>query len=1046
MVDNMITKMNNRQTRFIKLLEEIFEIDKSDLDFGIYRILNIKRAEITKFFREQLPKLIEQELKPFASAGNDEIKKQLASIEAQFGGKEMIAQLSSTMPIVAEYNQLQKQLVSGFDMAALESDVYSALFSFFNRYYDEGDFISKRRYKEGVYALPYEGEEVKLYWANQDQYYIKTSENFRDYTFMAEDITVHFRLVDATTEQNNNKEDEKEKRVFMLFEEDEEQYPGIKTFSYDPEAKELIIRFIYDIPQDKKRKYAEENYKAITQYIVSEHTELVSRLLKDIPAAKGFKTLIQKHLERYVAKNTFDYFIHKDLKGFLSRELDFYIKNEIFHIDDIDSEDVEHNAVFFAKIRAIKKVARIIIDFLAQLENFQKRLWLKKKFVVETNWCITLDHIDESFYPEIVANEAQTEDWVNLFAIDKIEADLHTPAFSRPLTVDFLKANKNLVLNTRHFSHTFRDKVIASIDGLDDKANGVLVHADNSQGVRFLVNKYQNSIQTVYIDPPYNTPFSQILYKNNYKHSSWLSLLNNCIPYIVKFFTKDFTFGLAIDDYEFVNLASFLDMSMPNYERSVVVVNHHPQGAGGRVSRTHEYYIIISKPDKNAPKYLGEPLDDYQEDRSFMRSGSAENNFRYGRWNSFYALLVDPKTNKIVSSEDPIPLGENYPLGPNEDGYRRIYPINSRGEERVWRSSFKTGRKRAENGELYLSPKGTVYQSIDHEAKRETLFSNWTDAKYNAGIYGANILADMGVEFDYPKSINTMETAIWAQTFGRENGLVFDFFAGSGTTANAVININRKFGGNRRYLLIDMGEHFYTTIIPRISKAVYSDSWKDRLPKNRTTGISQIVKYMRLESYEDALSNVQLKENHASINFGEEYMIHYMLDVESKDSLLNTDKFNEPFNFAMFITERNERKTRNIDVVETFNYLIGLNVDSKSTISIFSAETAAKPAYEGAVDLRKDSNGQFMFQQLEGTLPDGRRALVIWRNVTEDILKSNAALDAYFQKYRINPRDREYDIIFVNGDNNLENLRLYDETWKVVMTEQEFNKQMWEES
>lgn len=239
--------MNDRQLRFIKLLEEIFEIDKSDLDFGIYRILNIRRAEITKFFREQLPKLIEQELKPFASAQNDEIKNRMATIEAQFGGNEMIAQLPATLPIVAEYNQLQKQLVSGFDMAALESDVYSALFSFFNRYYDEGDFISKRRYKEGVYALPYEGEEVKLYWANQDQYYIKTSENFHDYTFMAEDISVHFRLIDATTEQNNNKESENEKRVFMLFEENEEEYPGIKTFSYDADAKELVIRFIYDL-------------------------------------------------------------------------------------------------------------------------------------------------------------------------------------------------------------------------------------------------------------------------------------------------------------------------------------------------------------------------------------------------------------------------------------------------------------------------------------------------------------------------------------------------------------------------------------------------------------------------------------------------------------------------------------------------------------------------------------------------------------------------------------------------------------------------------
>src|SRR5690606_22151479 len=105
-----------------------------------------------------------------------------------------------------EYARLKAQLASGTDLSSLETDVYSALYTFFNRYYEEGDFISKRRYKEGVYAIPYEGEEVKLYWANADQYYIKTSENFREYTCIYNGKKVNFRLVEATTEKNNNKE------------------------------------------------------------------------------------------------------------------------------------------------------------------------------------------------------------------------------------------------------------------------------------------------------------------------------------------------------------------------------------------------------------------------------------------------------------------------------------------------------------------------------------------------------------------------------------------------------------------------------------------------------------------------------------------------------------------------------------------------------------------------------------------------------------------------------------------------------------------------
>lgn len=1044
--------MNERRKRFIKLLEEIFEIDKSDLDFGIYRILNIRRIEITGFFREQLPKLIGQELAPFATVANDEIRKRMAEIESLLGGKDDIARMPATTPIVSEYNQLQKRLASGFDLAALESDVYSALFSFFNRYYDEGDFISKRRYKEGVYALPYEGEEVKLYWANQDQYYIKTSENFRDYTFMADDITVHFRLVNATTEHNNNKENGNEKRVFMLFEENEECYPGIKTFTYNPDDKELVVRFVYDIPTDKKRKYADDNYKAITQYIVSEHTELVSRLLKEIPSKSGEpKSLIKKHLESYVAKNTFDYFIHKDLKGFLYRELDFYIKNEIIHIDDIDSEEVRRNELFFAKIRAIKKVARIIIDFLSQLENFQKRLWLKKKFVVETNWCITLDYVNEDFYQEIAANEAQTEDWINLFAIDKIEANELTPAFSRPLTIDFLKANKNLVLDTRHFPNSFRDRLIASIDGIDNKTDGVLINADNYQALRLIKSRYAKKVQAIYIDPPYNTDATPILYKNGYRDSSWMSLMRDRLNESKGLLIDTIGYySIAIDDAELHNLYKLMENELSSFSIFQVIVNHYPGSGTGRsnVSKTHEYNLFAVP--KNSDVLRGKPKGEDERIRGFCRSGTGDNNFRYGRPNSFYAVIVDPETHEIKGFEEPPALEESYPEGVTPEGYIRVYPLGADGAERCWTLGYESAKKALEDGLLFCSANNIVKRRYHDNANRDLLPSLWSESQYSAVVNGTNLLTKLFGEsgkFPFPKSLYTVRDAIEAGTFDDDNALVLDFFGGSGTTAHAVIDLNRKLPfSKRRYILIEMGEYFSTVTKPRVVKAVYSDSWNEGMPSSRTSGVSQIIKYMRLESYEDTLSNVSLKSNTSVLNFGNDYIVNYMLDVESRDSLLSTDKFSEPFNFAMRITERNETRTRNIDVIETFSYLIGLNVNSKSSIAIFSAEPSADPSYDGAVDLRMDINGQFMFQHLDGTMPDGSRVLVIWRNVTDDILKSNAALDAYFLKYRTDFRDRRYDIIFVNGENNLENLRSGSETWKVIMTEQEFNKRMWEDA
>lgn len=238
---------NERLDRFTKLLKEIFELDKSDLDFGIYRVMNLRKTQIEKFLTQRLPQMVQDTLAPFAQGSKEEIRAQMTQIEESVAGMGMtVDALPDTAPMKQKYIALQKSLAEGADLSALETDVYSALYSFFNRYYEDGDFISKRRYKEGVYAIPYEGEEVKLYWANQDQYYIKTSENFKDYTFVFDGITVHFRLVDATTEQNNNKENKDTKRTFLLFTEDEENYPGIKTFEYDAEAREIVIRFVYD--------------------------------------------------------------------------------------------------------------------------------------------------------------------------------------------------------------------------------------------------------------------------------------------------------------------------------------------------------------------------------------------------------------------------------------------------------------------------------------------------------------------------------------------------------------------------------------------------------------------------------------------------------------------------------------------------------------------------------------------------------------------------------------------------------------------------------
>ena len=130
---------------------------------------------------------------------------------------------------------------------------------------------------------------------------------------------------------------------------------------------------------------------------------------------------------------------------------------------------------------------------------------------METNWCITLDKIDESFYPEIADNDGQRQEWVDLFAIDQIEGNIVDKAYSNPLTVEYLQQNKNLVLDTRHFNASFQEQLIASIDNLDEETDGLLIHSENFQALNLLQERYKEKVQCVYIDPPYNTNASESL-------------------------------------------------------------------------------------------------------------------------------------------------------------------------------------------------------------------------------------------------------------------------------------------------------------------------------------------------------------------------------------------------------------------------------------------------------------------------------------------------------------------------------------------------------
>jgi len=236
------------------LLKQLFEIDaSSDLDFGIYRILNFRRREINKFIEERLPQRVNEAFAHFAAHTEEEINRRMAElrrkIRENFGEQAVDAngtlkQEFRNTPLGQEYEQLSKQQADAVAVEDMKTRVYNDLYTFFSRYYEDGDFVPRYRYsiRGHKYAIPYNGEEIKLYWVNSGQYYTKTGTLFRDYTFVAGNTRIVFRLSEATEELGSNKATND--RFFVL---DSEEPIVFETGpkGEDGKSRTVVVRFNY---------------------------------------------------------------------------------------------------------------------------------------------------------------------------------------------------------------------------------------------------------------------------------------------------------------------------------------------------------------------------------------------------------------------------------------------------------------------------------------------------------------------------------------------------------------------------------------------------------------------------------------------------------------------------------------------------------------------------------------------------------------------------------------------------------------------------------
>jgi adenine-specific DNA-methyltransferase len=329
------------------------------------------------------------------------------------------------------------------------------------------------------------------------------------------------------------------------------------------------------------------------------------------------------------------------------------------------------------------------------------------------------DH-DPAHHPCVATNPAQWAQWHELGMRDSAE----------PGSADDLKANPYLMVDTALFDAAFRADLLKAIPDLDGSIDGLLVHGDNFQALTLLTERYREKVKYIYIDPPYNTNSTPILYKNGFKNSSWATLMENRLSKSLPLLKDDGVVTAAIDDSEMANLSFIMKDLGDDYRLTRVPIIHNPKGSITKdFNRVHEYALFLTKDDSKTHIRRGLELNDTP--RKMRRWG--ENSRRIDRRPSFYPIIVrDDQVVDVgvVPSDEFSPAGRNVP---RPDGSIEIWPIDQDGVERRWNFGLEsihdnldrvTVQKAGETFDLFVTHEKTVPKTVGQVSTSFTGGSN----------------------------------------------------------------------------------------------------------------------------------------------------------------------------------------------------------------------------------------------------------------------------------------------------------------------------------
>ena len=371
-----------------------------------------------------------------------------------------------------------------------------------------------------------------------------------------------------------------------------------------------------------------------------------------------------------------------------------------------------------------------------------------------------------------------------------------------------------------------------------DTTQNLMIEGDNLEVLKLLQKSYSKRVKAIYIDPPYNTG-RNIVYPNDYTngirtyleltgqiehgrkltsnpktggrfHTNWLSMIYPRLRLAKNLLRDDGILFCTIDENEHGTLSLVLKEIFGEgaYEHAYISIVHNPRGQQGKnISYVHESAIIVYPADRK--KYLVDIKKEEIDSRNLRDSGTESD--RSDARNCFYPFIISKE--RTIASIGDVPLADFHPVSANvlrADGTLEVWPMTDVGDEKKWRYA------RDSVGRILwkLEPKkGRHSVQIIFHKDSETMRSVWQNARYDSSEYGTKLVESLvgPAGFTFPKSLWAVYDSVKIMTEDDPEAVILDFFAGSGTTAHAVWELNKDSGGSRRIILVQLPESLDAT-------------------------------------------------------------------------------------------------------------------------------------------------------------------------------------------------------------------------------------------